>query len=416
MAIIQEIMSKLTSLLSLKGVSGASPHLVLSLDEVLEAGGVDEPGSVRTRVEYHYSKLLIPRYFKRGQLGRTVHVGVDSSSRSLATPHMVVVVGSLAVSLGSAMESFTWPPIHGDGLERGPPFIALIPYTEYYGEASLPPFILSRRVAEPKQSPWHGLQQVSRELRVSMENWALENVRAIVDELAGSHGAGGPLVVMLDGPIFIAPEAGGLPAEQGAAWRELMRARVMAIEAAESRGIPVIGVVKRVESSTILSRTREFIERAERCVGDAKPMADLALIHLILRSGCDEERRGGLMFTPKIRVEYGQGWAPGKIVEYAVLLPSAWHSYSYKARVFRLEVTQRSLEILRDHGLDPESVLAGDTLARGSLEPASILISDKMAKAVSSAIKKSLIASLLSGETPLTYDEARGVEKRWRAG
>ncbi len=415
MAIMQEIASRLAGLLALKETSEARTSLFLSLDDVLETESVDEPGVVKTRIEYHYSKLLIPRYFRREHISRVTHVGVDSSSRTLATPHAVIIIGSLAVSLGTVMESFTWPPLHGGSLEKGPPFMALMSYTSHEGP-TLPSFVTSHALTGSRYTPGYGISQVSRELRIVMENWALENVEAIVGELTRRRSRDSLLTVMLDGPLFLAPEAGGLQAEQGRSWIELMKARIRAIEAVESSGIPVIGVVKRVESSTILSRTREFVERASRCIGHAESLADMALIHLLLKSNCDSNRRGNIMFTPKISVEYGQDWIPRKIVEYAVILPSTWHLYTTKARVLRVEVTQRSLEILRDHGLDPESVLAGDTVARGSVEPATILLSDKVAGAVSGAIKKSLIASLVREETPLTYDEARGVEKLWRAG
>jgi hypothetical protein len=418
---IQEIAETLSRLLSPSRDPGRlpGPPLVLSLEDVIEEAPVDDAGVVRARVEYHYSKLLIPRSLRRGQAGlrKVVHIGVDSSSRIIAAPHAVIVVGSVAVAAGSLVNSFAWPSLHGGELGggEGPPFIALVPYLgQGRGRASRFVLVYS---GDGAGQALHGLKRVSRELRVVMENWVLENLEAILESLGGHALARGRPVVMLDGPLFMASalDEEGREQAEGRSWRELMESRTRAIESLESRGIPVVGVVKRVEGSTILSKAREFAEKAERCIGSPGPLADMALLHMILRSGCSPAN-GSMLFTPKISVEYGVDWLPGKIVEYAIIAPSAWHTSSPRAKILRLEATRRTLELLAGMGTDPETILAGDTLSRGSLEPASILASDRLARAVSSAVKRSLVASLLREDVPLTYDESRRVERLWRAG
>ena len=392
--------------------------MILSLDDVIEEGPIEDTSIVRARVEYHYSKLLIPRSFRRESIEsrRVLHVGVDSSSRIIAVPHALIVVGSAAASMGSTANSVAWPRLQGKGLDDGPPFIALIPLIDH-GGAPASRFILVYDSQAARRGAGYGASRVSRELRVAMENWVLENLPNVIESMGRRFPQEGSPVVMLDGPLFMATPLGYDPNSNGhgVSWRRLMESRVRAVELLESMGIPVVGVVKRVENSTILSKTREFVERASRCVSEADAAADLALLYMALRSECGPSG-SPIMFTPKISVEYSVEWLPGKIVEYAIIAPSSWHRYSPRAKILRIEATRKSLELLSSMGLDPETVLAGDTIARGSQEPATILASDRLSKTVSNAVKKALVSSLLRGDVPLTYDESRWVERLWRTG
>lgn len=194
-------------------------------------------------------------------------------------------------------------------------------------------------------------------------------------------------------------------------WVKLLEGRIKAIRGLESRGVPVIGVVKRVEKSTILSRTRGL----EGIRGDVLE-GDRSVV-LKLMATIDERVPGRIYVTPRIIVRTPQ--LPGigvleKVVQYVVIPPGKYQLSPPLVRVYRLEYTLRTLDILQGMGLEPDSVIGGDSVGKGALEPLSIRLSDMRASFLSYAFKKALLMNIISVGAPLSYWSLREAEISWK--
>jgi hypothetical protein len=65
-------------------------------------------------------------------------------------------------------------------------------------------------------------------------------------------------------------------------------------------------------------------------------------------------------------------------------------------------------------GLEPDSVIGGDSVGRGALEPLSIRLSDLRSSFLSYAFKKALLMNIISVGAPLSYWSLREAEISWR--
>lgn len=386
------------------------PRSALRLDDVLRVRTpIEESGELRAVMLEASSRPLIPRRVR--EVAGALALGVDSATRTLETPAADVVIGS--VSLASYRLSYTldYPGLES-GWEPGPPIIFLLSNYDEPVYSGWSPLVSSSNPAGRTYNRDYSVPQAEDEMRVSLENWALRASVGLLEELGGAEP-----YVLVDGPIYPAPR--GLidpssPRWAREAWSVLISERVEAVELLESRGVPVIGVVKRVEKSSILSRTRGFPEAASSCIDSVAGSPDAAIISAIM-SSCYEAYPGRVASTPLIRVEPLSGDMPGKLVQYVVIPHGVYQVSPALARIYRLELSERSLEIIQSMGLDPPTLLVQDTVVAGSLDPVSISLSDARAGSLASALHSALASAVLGSGYPVSYSTRRELEWMWES-
>ncbi|MGC9071863.1 MAG: DNA double-strand break repair nuclease NurA [Acidilobus sp.] len=378
------------------GEGGRPSYVLLRLADVIGLGEEGAGGPVDLYEQA--SRPLIPRSApQRERLRGLVHVGVDSSSRAITTPAADVAVSAVSVSGPGPVELCDYPSLYprlscGGGGE--PPFFYLIPH----GELNLPenPGITVVS-AEPSQLSPSFVSGVMDYARLSLETWALMGSSLLAARAYESIGR--RPVVLLDGPTFIS-HGRGVPGP--------MEVRHRAVSRLESEGIPVIGVVKRVERSYILSSSPRFVTLAERCGVRATDVADTMILQQLASSGCSGVVPGRVYATPRVLVR-ADGLS--KLVEYVVMVPSPLHRPGVRSRVYRLEYGEGTLALLREAGLEPIEAFLADTVLRQSLEPVTIAASDRRAKMITNALKGLLAKSVLGMGGRVGYEtevEERG--------
>jgi hypothetical protein len=168
----------------------------------------------------------------RGSPGVRVVV-VDGSSRRLGSPRFRVFLAGVAVYGGKA-PLWLYPQL--TGLTEGAKFIGVKAPEKVLREEIEKHDELSNYVKvkfEDGNTYFHeraNEEDVSDDVRMSLESWAIE-------KLAGELGNG--YAVVLDGPLYL-----GVKVKE-----KLAERRVNAIGRLKDRGVPVVGVVKRVENS-----------------------------------------------------------------------------------------------------------------------------------------------------------------------
>jgi hypothetical protein len=379
---------------------------VLRLDDVIWVREpVEDSGEFSASLMEYSSRLLIARRPYRDGVMFTP-VGVDSSSRHVETPVADVVVGAVAAisSLGSI--TFEWPslgPLRYTGGSHPVFYILSNAGVQFSFEDPLVSTV------NPSGRPFdisYSVGEACDEMRVSLENWVLEVLGGLLEAQVNP-------VVMVDGPLHIVAKALTRDVQPWIrdVWVKLLEGRVKAIRGLESRGVPVIGVVKRVEKSTILSRTRGL----EGVRGDIVEGDKSIILRAMTMLG--DRVPGRIYVTPRIIVRTPQ--LPGigvleKVVQYIVIPPGKFQLSPPLVRVYRLEYTLKTLGILQDMGLEPDAVIGGDSVGRGALEPLSIRLSDLRSSFLSHALKKALLMNIISVGAPLSYWSLREAEISWR--
>jgi hypothetical protein len=158
-------------------------------------------------------------------------VVVDGSSRRLGSPRFRVFLAGVAV-YGGNTPLWLYPMTE---LVEGVKFIGVKAPEKVLGEIErhdqLRHYVKVK--FENSNTYFHeraNEEDISDDVRMSLESWAIE-------KLAGELGNG--YAVVLDGPLYL-----GVKVKEKLAAR-----RVNAIRGLEERGVPVVGVVKRVENS-----------------------------------------------------------------------------------------------------------------------------------------------------------------------
>ncbi len=361
----------------------------LTLEDLLSGYSVEDVGLFRSRLFEHSSRPLLQRLPLPRKRPRVEVVGVDSSSRLLETPSHSIVITVASASSRSIVELYDYPEVYGYPVSPGggPPFIAVVPGDDY-GHP-----LTGRGPGGWLYGPGYSVEAVMDEWRVALENWVLGEVLPVALEEGLLHGA----VVLLDGPLTPAPWR-----IQEDGWSQLSRARSSAVGRLEDLGVPVIGVVKRVERSRILSTTPGLRDMVGDCTG-VQEQGDRALIHMLQESRCSTRSPGRLLVTPRIIVEPRVPGALEKIVEYLVVPPGRWQDSSRASRVYRLEYSRESLEMLNSRGLEPHHVIALDSIARGGLEPVTIRASDRRSRGISKALRLLVARGLRLQGMPVSY-------------
>ena len=379
---------------------------VLRLDDVIWVREpVEDSGEFSASLMEYSSRLLVARRPYRDGVMFTP-VGVDSSSRHVETPVADVVVGAVVAisSLGST--AFEWPslgPLRYTGRLHPVFYILSNAGVQFSFEDPLVSTV------NPSGRPFdisYSVGEACDEMRVSLENWVLEVLGGLLEAQVNP-------VVMVDGPLYVVAKALTRDVQPWIrdVWVKLLEGRVKAIRGLESRGVPVIGVVKRVEKSTILSRTRGL----EGIRGDIVEGDKSVILRAMTMLG--DRVPGRIYVTPRIIVRTPQLPEVGvleKVVQYIVIPPGKFQLSPPLVRVYRLEYTLKTLGILQDTGLEPDAVIGGDSVGRGALEPLSIRLSDLRSSFLSHALKKALLMNIISVGAPLSYWSLREAEISWR--
>ena len=386
---------------SVRASMGGGARSPLRLDDLI---GLREPaeegGGVRVVVYEASSRLLIPRSFSRVPMNVEVSA-VDSSSRSVESPPFDLVVAAVVSSSRKRPVIGEWP--RSSGLAGGgPPFIYVLnniePINGVLGLVDGGGALTSLNPAGEPYDRDYSLAQAMDEARTSLETWMAES---LVDS--------GVDIVILDGSLYHVPRgllSQGTGQRVVRAWRALIESRIRAIRRLEAAGIPVVGLVKRVERSSLLSRARGLEGALASCGASVEgPASDRAIIDLALRS-CRAGAPGRIVVTPKVRVETGFG--AEKIAEYVVIPSSPFDSRPLSYKVYRLEYTEKSLGLLEGMGLEPSGVIALETVLTGSLAPRSVVLADSRARSLASALQYLIASALVSKGLPIGY--STGVE------
>jgi len=378
-----------------------APSLLRLSDLVQVRAPLEDLGAPGARVYEAAPTLLAPRRPLPARLRvRPWFVGIDSGSRGVETPLAGIAIAAVSVSLSAPLELFDWPPIH-PGLEPprwGPPFVRILPNWEGW-DPPLPPGAASVNPAGERYGPEYSMAQALDEARVSLENWALSVLPEAVE------GGPGGLVVLVDGPLYLVPGAlanSGAPRVYREAWERLLGERVEAVRRLEALGVPVIGVVKRVSRSRILSRAQGLGDLVESCVGPGDHGDEMVVYRAY--ASCARRIPGRIYRTPIVRVDPPGIGAP-KLVEYLAIPPGRWQSGPEGVRITRLEYTERGLALLREElGLEPYQLYSLSSIASGSLLPLVLLASDRRSRTIARALARFLRRELARRGVPLSYE------------
>lgn len=356
----------------------------LRLEDVIAMQGEDE---APVDLYEAASEPLMPRSAQAPRVG-LVHLGVDTSSRALAAPAADVVIAALSVSGPGPVELCDRPSVYpGVDCGEGPPYIYVVPHGEVDVQSSDSVQVVYPDDGELSPAYLLGLMNYAR---LTLESWAMEGP---MRRLASIYlGLGRRPVVLLDGPIFIA---------QGKGVTEQMRLRYKAVKALESEGVPVIGVVKRVERSTLLASSTNFARLASSWEVEVSGSTDSMIIQQLSRSRSVRVLPGTVYVTPRILV---RGSGLEKVIEYVVVPPGPWRGPASRSRVYRLEYTEDTLRLFSRLGLDPLRAFLADSLRRQSLASVTVSESDRRSKMITATLKELLAKEIVGLGGRLGYE------------
>ncbi len=336
-------------------------------------------------------------------------IGIDSSARHVETAAAGMIVSAVSVSGHGPVELADWPPVYEYEITvpPGPPFIRILPNTVEPSLPELPPGVTVRNPAGLPYDRDYSMAQALDEARVELENWAISMVPTF--KRSSSR-----FIVFVDGPLFTVPGAlaePGAPTSVREAWRVLVARRVEAVRKVEGSGGVVIGVVKRLSRSRILSKAI----RNSAC-GDAEGQTDEFYMLRAIASQCTKWFPGQVYKSVKIGVRHSNlPGVPLKIAEYVAIPPGAWHGGPRGLLLVRLEYTEESLKRLRAWGLEPIHAYSLASIALGSRLPLPLLASDRRARSISSALRKLIAVESMRIGIPLDYESLiEEAGERWR--
>ncbi len=379
---------------------------ILRLEELLNLRTPSEDlGGIEAEILEVYPRFLNAlRSPRPADLDGKIIIGVDSSSRPVELSTATLIVSSVSVSSNVRSMNWDWPQLYSD---RGPvldePIIRVLPNSDEEPIID-DPMATSMNPAGKPYDPDYSQYQALDEARVSIENKALH---ALADILEG-YSKGREAIVLVDGPIYLVPGVlahgnGGVYVE---AWRKLLEDRVSAVKRLLDAGARVYGIVKRIEKARIIERT-SLPSSYTRCLGSPKGFTDRSLIYRAIESSCYRlTGMGRVLASPPVKVR-----SPGSIVKTIqyLVIPQPWHRPNpHASRYYRVEEPLEQW-IQTDGRLDGyKSPVAGalmDSIARGSLEPVTIVWSDRRAKASTNYLRELLLRMATRMGVPLSYSE-----------
>lgn len=325
-------------------------------------------------------------------------IAIDGASTAITLPTASIAVATVHVASTRIIDFYTHPPPAPQAYKPllNPPYIAVgtpepVPQTLYeHG-------ITDRNPLGDRYTLGYSPERMADELRSTLENWALGEPAAELAMTLSNYQDAVP-VVIVDGPLYPSPSligtAKGSPEH---VWQHIRLQRITAIDRLEKSGIPVVGIVKRVERSRVLASGEGYRKLVARCgIEPGEGSFDVHLLYTLLsRERC---RGRGLYYRTPLAVSktrYGD-----TVVSTYIAVPMGVNGY----RVYRLETTRKSLEILRDWGLRPWDVYALDSIARESIDPVTLARADRIASRTASYVSRRLREALGRAGAPLPYE------------
>ncbi len=383
---ILDMISEITKIVKADGIAKSVKLPSPSLDHYLWIGDPsEEPADVKVVVDEYYYRPFQPVKAREASHNLEI-IGVDSSSRTIETYSHVVLLGAAAASSRYRTVEISIPNIESTTITASSQFTKKIkPY-----------IILPRGETHtsstqiPHDTREEGFLDI---LRFSLENQILRDILNLP--------ISGGTVVMVDGPIINGALISKASHDGSGIYKKLLYERAELIASLEEKGVPVLGFVKRVEHSSLIHRSQGLRVLLEKCSDRRLPASDAAVLELALVSGCAAWRASHVLRTLALRVSYKGGYE--KLAEYIVLPTSPVKLIGPKTRIYRLEYTSRSREILGRFGLKPHTLLVDETILRGSITPVTIARSDRRARSLTAALRKTLSSSLVLEGVPQTH-------------
>ncbi len=322
---------------------------------------------------------------------------LDSSSRVVETPYLF-----LAIAAGSVFSRFS-----GRGLDvpstlsilglEGPlcKHIVVVPeveaaYSVSESLANAPGVVAANPLGQPYTSDYNKYV-ILAELRLMLEQCLLE-------KYALSEHAGPDVVLFIDGPLIYpapsVPEAA--PARERLrvyheSFSRINRARTSALRELAQRGIAVVGIVKRLHKSYILSS----IDPAGLSRGKMSDEAYLSTLLLI-----EKEQYGQPVLLGPLVVKHEAEYGANRLVWYIGVprriypLRGGLGNYVF----YRVEVLEGTA------GSEILGYVVYDSIYAGSLMPLSILVVDyRVKRLTSSLVNHTLYLTGLSEEATMQY-------------
>ncbi|AFZ69986.1 NurA domain-containing protein [Caldisphaera lagunensis DSM 15908] len=376
--------------------SYSKKRFLLTLKDIIE----EDVNENETKAElYEYSS----RFFNSKKIVNDKNlfvIGLDSSSRAIITPIADIIISAVSISGQGPVELSDWPYLYRDlaYIPINPePFIYVasddLNVSDYSNE-----YIKQFRSLDNEDD----LSKIMDYSRLSLESWGIKEPSFALGNYFKRKGK--KFVLLLDGPIYL------LDNKNDYIKSNLMKNRSNEIEILENQGIPVIGVVKRIERSKILTNVQDFSNILSQCIGNYETLNDSLIIQKMLYSNCYNNYYGKILTTPKIKVRSN---GLDKIVEYVLIPPSRYQSIN-KGRIFRLEYTEKTLDILNNnYSLEPVQILINDSIFKQSNESITIAYSDKRGKMITQILKDLFINTIVGRGAPISYDTLREAEATW---
>ncbi|MCE4614232.1 MAG: DNA double-strand break repair nuclease NurA [Desulfurococcales archaeon] len=335
-------------------------------------------------------------------------IGLDSSSSIIRTPFFNLITITASASSTLIPEVYDHPEIYTYQIK---PRIRQ-PYIIVGTDTELPEEGEGVTTRNPLGSPYgfkYTPERIADEYRSWIENWMLSDpIHQATRKLEKQNYKP---IILLDGPLYQTPQLIAkmhLTGEASSIWRRIVEDRINLIQAYEDIGIPVIGVVKRLEQSTILSHSQHYSKLVKgHCGVDLSyysPPGDQALIHLLLNLGKCRYHIGEMMRTSILEYTPG-GYGLPKLFTYIVIPPSIWSKRVSSYRSYRIEFTRKTMSILNGMNLTPCQVIYLETVRHALPIPFSIKLSDRRAGMLAQALRSKFRRMLSGMNVPFTYDE-----------
>ena len=342
--------------------------------------------------------LTVINGFDKGDLSGVM--GVDSSSRFIDTPYFFLGIGSVSVYnrvlrtgfdcpdiygviYGSRRSGCEWLLVIGNGLDKDGRFLEQV---------------VTRNPAGYPYTAGYNRLMALNELRLRLESYALNH---IVDDYGR--------IILVDGPIYHIPSIFSVYLRVDRykseslrkyyeSWRILLRERINALNKLVGKGFRILGIVKRLEYSTILSRIDPLnILRRNARINDYTYLSIVAN-NIAGKGGAKPFILGSFKYHNKEII----GELPERI-GYYVGLPRRREARNSSNYVFyRAELLENDPELL--------NIVLTDSLGSGALLPLTILLVDSRAKKLSGGLRNYLLRLIENKGIPLTYDMRRSIE------
>ncbi len=389
----------------------------MRLDQLLEIREpVEHKGKFSILLDYTIHRLLEPRTMKLvkhrlQKIGRITTIAVDSSTRQIELPQGSILVGAVAITLNASYTIEYPSKIDSTLTIKGPGFIVPLLPRQF---DDINPILLTSNPAGYNYDGTYSIEQALDELRLRLENWALKQVvPRILEQLARKDTFP---VILVDGPIYPITMAHEKTRDYKnkyiEAWHRILEERLKIIDTLEAMGIPIIGIVKRLDKSLVLDRVKKSSKSLERCL----PRGEYSDQHILTYyyQKCSRWMAGSLYSSPRITLIYSKNLPKPhmKILEYTVVPIGKWQQL-YTPQSYRIEYSPTTGKILRENKLSAYHIMAHETVLRGSTRPISISVADYRSKQITKAITHYIASRIVESGYTLSYDGLIEAEVAW---